>query len=164
MNPGQDAENIMENPDMKKETALLDAVKSGLAEGARVVAELNCSLKSCADNLRIGQSAQVMAELTQAIGNLALLSEFIGELRRGLQRLRVTVDVFPAWNDARDVFQGMVSALESRDWVTLSDMIEYELSPMLEETQKCASDLAERLGIRASLRVPAEGHQSRSTI
>jgi hypothetical protein len=105
-----------------------------------------------------------MAELTQAIGNLALLSEFIGELRRGLQRLRVTVDVFPAWNDARDVFQGMVSALESRDWVTLSDMIEYELSPMLEETQKCASDLAERLGIRASLRVPAEGHQSRSTI
>jgi hypothetical protein len=58
----------------------------------------------------------------------------------------------------------MVSALENRDWVTLSDMIQYELCPMLEETQKSASDMADKLGAGAMLRVPAENHQSRSTI
>lgn len=153
----------MENPDITKETALLDAVRNGLAEGAGVVAELKNSLKSCSDNLRIGQSAQALGELTQAIGNLALLSEFIGELERGLKGLRVTGDVFPAWNDAREAFQGMVSALENRDWVVLSDMIQYELCPMLEETQKCASDLAEKLGTGAAPHIPAGGHRSRST-
>ena len=50
-----------------------------------------------------------------------------------------------SWDACAGTFKGVVDALERRDWILLSDLIEYELCPALDETEKEMVALRERL-------------------
>jgi hypothetical protein len=135
----------MENAIGIKETDVLAAVRAGLEEAPATVRQLGGSLERCAAELRLGQPSAALAALTSAIGNLAVLAEFIVELRKGLETLGVNESGLKSWDGCRDAFREIVNALEKRDWVFLSDLIEYELCPALEQTGNGMSCLAERL-------------------
>lgn len=124
---------------------VLDAIRAGLAESPQIVNLIAASLRSCAGGLRLGQSGPALDTLGQAVGNLALLAELVTSLRNGLARLNLDSAPIASWHSCTETFRGVVEALERRDWVLLSDLIDYELCPMLEETQKEMAALRERL-------------------
>ncbi|GEM_PF-3374717 len=156
----------MDNDKTTRESELLDAVEKGLAEGAGVAAELRDSLLRSVDEIRLGGpgQGQAMARFTQALENLTLMTDLVRELRKGLHCLGIEANPFSAWDHAGEGLAAMVSALENRDWILLADTIQYELCPLLEETEKRAGATARMLARWHAAGGPAAGHQSRSTI
>ena len=138
--------DMMETAGGAEATDMLNAVRKALAEGSESVKALECTFKRCAGGLRLGEPSQTLGELTDAIGNLALLAELVGQLRSGLLVLRVEGTPFSRWQASAEAFQGMVTALEGKDWVFLSDLLEYEICPLMQETEKEMSLLSEQLG------------------
>jgi len=126
-------------------SAILAAIRAGLAESPETVNLIAASLRSCAGGLRLGQSGRALETLGQAVGNLTLLAELVSGLRSGLARLNLDSAPLASWDSCAEIFKGVVDALERRDWVLLSDLIEYELCPTLEETEREMTALRERL-------------------
>lgn len=149
-----------------KEWELLDAVERGLVEGACAALELRNSLSQSVDEIRLGGpvQGQAMARFTQALENLTLMTNLIRELRKGLHCLGIEANPFAAWDHAGEGLAAMVSALENRDWILVADTIQYELCPLLEETEKGAGATARMLAEAHAAGHAAADHQSRSTM
>lgn len=128
-------------------TEVLAVVRKALAEGSANVKALECAFRRCASSLRVGESSQTLGELTDAMTNLALLTELVGQLRNGLLVLKVEGAPFSRWqaSSSAEVFQGVVAALEGKDWVFLADLLEYEICPLMLETHEEMSLMSERL-------------------
>lgn len=156
----------MEHDKIARESELREAVERGLAEGACAALELRNSLLQSVDEIRLGGpgQGQAMARFTQALENLTLMTDLVRELRKGLRCLGIEANPFSAWDRAGEGLAAMVSALENRDWIFLADTIQYELCPLLEETEKRAGATARMLAEAHAAGGPAAGHQSRSTI
>jgi len=137
--------NTVENAHDTRLAELSAVVRHALTEGAGTLEHLQEALRQCAESLRLGDPGGTATDLREVIGHLVILSEFIDQVRKGLRALQVDGTPFEAWSRSVDVFQQMVSAMESRDWVTLSDLIEYELHPRLDETRHEMLALTARL-------------------
>jgi hypothetical protein len=124
---------------------VLTAIRNGLAEGPQTVNLIAATLRDCAAGLRLCPSAHALERLGEAVGNLALLAELVSGLRSGLALLNLDSAPLTGWDSCAATFTGVVDALERRDWVLLSDLIEYELCPTLDETERGMSALHERL-------------------
>jgi hypothetical protein len=120
----------------QEQVAILDTVCQALVRGAESAEALEKTLKRCAANLRVGQSSEVLGELTDAIANLALITELVGQLRRGLLASNMEGAPLSRWQTpaSAQAFQEIVTALEAGDWVFLSDLLEYEICPLVTET------------------------------
>ncbi|VAX29992.1 hypothetical protein MNBD_NITROSPIRAE03-721 [hydrothermal vent metagenome] len=143
-------EKIMGNDDMKKDVELVKAVQKGITETGEIVTEIGDRLLDCVNLLRTEQSERVFMALSEEIKNLNQLMDFIREVRKGVEHLRlkgydISMEPFVCWDNSLDVFREMLSAFESRDWVTLSDLIQYELPPLFEEGKKGLFEIKERL-------------------
>lgn len=156
----------MEHDNIPRESELLDAVERGLADGACAALELRNSLLQSVDAIRLGASGQgqVMARFARALESLTLMTDLVRELRKGLRCLGIEANPFSAWDRAGEGLAAMVSALENRDWIFLADTIQYELCPLLEETEKSAGATARMLAGSRAADHSAAGHQSRSTM
>ncbi len=71
-------------------------------------------------------------------------------MKKGVEHLRskgydISMEAFACWDNSLGIFREMLSAFETRDWVTLSDLIQYELPPLFEEGKKGLSEISERL-------------------
>ena len=77
--------------------------------------------------------------------NLSDLMDFVRELRNGLEQSEISSESLSSWNKSVDIFKEMLSAFEGKDWITLADLIEYELNPLLLEGKNGLSELNGRL-------------------
>jgi len=140
----------MEDDDMKRDAELVKAIQKGITEADEIVTEIGDKLLDCVNLLRTEQSDRVFKELSEGIKNLNHLMDFIREVKKGIEHLRlkgydISMEPFACWDNSLDIFREMLSAFENRDWVTLSDLIQYELPPLFEEGKKGLSEITERL-------------------
>jgi hypothetical protein len=98
--------------------------------------------------LRLEEDETVFVNLTQNINELQYFLEFIKELKRGIDHLKrddLPPDPMLSDGSALNLFKDMYTAFESRDWIMLSDLIEYELSPLLLKEDEWLGTLDEKL-------------------
>lgn len=131
-------------PDNKREE-----LTAALREGIRIVPEnisvINERLIECANLLRVEQSEKVFNDLTVLIDNMSHLMELIGEIKGGLDLLGNPTDRLQCWDKLLPVFKDMVSAFDGKDWVTVADLIQYELNPLLDEGSEGLRKTSEEL-------------------
>ncbi|NOZ26202.1 MAG: hypothetical protein GXO94_08965 [Nitrospirae bacterium] len=140
----------MQNSEVKRDIELVGAIQKGIAETDGVVTEIGEKLLDCVNLLRTEQSDDVFMALSEGIKNLDYLMEFVREVRKGVEHLRlrgydISMEPFACWDDSLDIFKEMLSAFESKDWVTLSDLIQYELPQILGEGRQGLSAIRDRL-------------------
>ncbi len=121
-----------------REAELKEAIMKSLDDIPEIIDELDGSLGKTAAALRIGQNEEVFGRLSQGLDGLKYLVQYIGELTNGLKHLEgcgqeVPVDGISCWERSAGLFKEMLASFESEDWVSVSDMIEYEIRPLLKE-------------------------------
>jgi len=110
--------------------AIQDSIKDARSAAKRLAEAFTDNVQS----LRIEESERVFIDLIQNIQDLECFIDFIRELKEGLvyfDGFGLPSDPILSQNSGLNLFQEMYSALESRDWIMLSDLVEYELSPLL---------------------------------
>jgi hypothetical protein len=99
-------------------------------------------------SLRIEENDSVFENLTHSIEQLQHFMEFVNELKIGISHFDsfgLPEDPISDGSAGIKLFQEMNSAFESKDWIMLSDLIEYELSPMLLKEDAWLGNLDEKL-------------------
>ena len=132
----------------ERKTELVNAMKNGITDAIGITEQIGDKLLDCSHLFRVEHSEDVFNDLSEGINNLSDLVDFIRELKRSMGTLKGHTSVEPflsPWNRSLEVFQEMLSAFESKDWVTLSDIIQYELHPLLVEGGRGLSELSESL-------------------
>lgn len=133
-----------------RDMELMDSIRKSVAGAAGIVKEIGDSLFETASLLRIEQSEQVFISLSEGMNNLNHLMDFIRELKSGIEHLRlkgvdISIEPLLVWDNFLDVFREMLSAFESQDWITLADLIQYEIKPLLTDGENGLADLQKNL-------------------
>lgn len=135
--------------EMKKtEKDLLEVLRRGVSESVDIVEEIYKGLKECSSAMRVEQTDTAFSALSQGFTNLNHLIQFLGEVKKGvacLQGFDIPERPFSCWENSLTLFNEMHSSFKNRDWVTLADLIEYELDPLLQEGREGLIELRERL-------------------
>ena len=131
--------------DVKKKEELLTAINDGIISTCEIIGQISGRLMDCANFLRIEQTERVFNDISVLMDNLSDLMDFVRELRNGLEQSEISSESLSSWNKSVDIFKEMLSAFEGKDWITLADLIEYELNPLLLEGKNGLSELNERL-------------------
>jgi len=124
--------NLIENSTEKNE--LLNAIRSSIGDARDSVQKLENVFKSNVKSLRVEESEEVFQNLSQNIHDLQYFIEFINELKNAatcFDNFNLPADPISSENMGMNLFNEMANAFMSSDWIMLSDLIEYELSPML---------------------------------
>jgi hypothetical protein len=127
---------------------LLAAIKNSIGDARQVITELAAVFTERIQPLRMEESESVFNDLTQNINDLQGLLEFLYELRRGMHYFEdfgLPEDPISSGNEGLNLFKEMLESMESRDWIMLADLIEYELSPLLIREEEWLGRLDERL-------------------
>ena len=98
--------------------------------------------------LRLEESERVFLNLSQNIQELDCFIDFITKLKEGMryyENFGLMADPLLSQNTGLVIFREMHSALESKDWIMLADLIEYELSPLLIREDEWLGDLNEKI-------------------
>lgn len=115
---------------------LVDAIYNGIVATQEMVAEIGENMVECANTLRIGRSEAVFTDLSACFDDLASLIDFVGSLKAGLDELSGGGgwnSKLLCWEKTLAIFEEMHASFEREDWITLADMIEYELLPLLQD-------------------------------
>lgn len=137
--------------ELKKEVErpeIFNAIRNSIADArfsARKLAEV---FTENIQPLRMEESEKVFVDLTQNIQDLDCFLEFIMQLREGMRyfdEFGLPSDPISANDAGLSLFREMHSALESKDWIMLSDLIEYELSPLLLKQDEWLGSLNEKI-------------------
>lgn len=131
----------------EKREGLLTAIKDGVINTCEVIDQICSNLMDCANFLRVEPGEKVFNNLSGLMDNLSDLMEFIRELKGSLEKLEISWETSSSWDRSLDIFKDMLSAFENKDWITLSDLIQYELVPLLNEGNKGLSELKDKLPI-----------------
>lgn len=131
--------------DVKKKEELLTAVNNGIVSTCESIGQISSRLMECANVLRIEQTEKVFNDISVLMDNLTALMDFVIDLRNGLEQLEISQVSLTSWTKSIDIFKEMLSASERKDWITLADLIEYELNPLLQEGKNGLSELSKRL-------------------
>ncbi|MDX9714337.1 MAG: hypothetical protein RBT37_02800 [Dissulfurispiraceae bacterium] len=120
------------NDELKK--VLLKEINSAM----EVLRQITEGFTDCANSLRVEQNERVFTQLSELIKNLNLFVDFIKELKTGIDHLNASGCALPVeplihWDKSLELFKNMLESFEGSDWVTLCDLIQYELIPMLTE-------------------------------
>jgi len=135
-----------DNRDME----IVSSIKKSVIEVTGIVKEIGDSLSEAASLLKIEQSEQVFRSLSDGMDNLNHLMDFVRELKSGIEHLRlkgydISIEPLLIWDNFLDVFREMLSAFESQDWITLADLIQYEIKPLLADGENSLADLQKNL-------------------
>ena len=136
--------NLMENNTAKNE--LLSAIKNSIGDARDSVQKLENVFKTNVTSLRIEESEEVFQNLSQNIHDLQYFIEFINELKNAatcFDNFNLPADPISSENIGMNLFNEMANAFMSNDWIMLSDLIEYELSPMLLQEDEWLGELGE---------------------
>jgi len=127
---------------------LLAVIKNCIGDARQVVKELAQVFAERIQPLRLEESENVFNDLTQNIYDLQGLMEFISELKDGMHYYKgfgLPSDPISSNHNGLNLFNEMLTSMESRDWIMLADLIEYELSPLLMKEDEWLGKLDEKL-------------------
>lgn len=122
-----------------RQVELQGKIREGIEAALSVVGEIDAGLLDCSKRLRLDPSSETLSALSLGIGNLGDLVDLVQEIRKGVDHLEsrpVPADAFASLEKSGDLFREMQAALERKDWVSLADLIQYEISPILGEGKK----------------------------
>jgi hypothetical protein len=128
--------------------AILEVIRNSLDDACDTVKALEESFRENVKTLRIESSEYVFTNLMQNIRDLQFLLEFLGELRAGMVHFEdfgIGDDPIIADGAGVKLFSEMNSAFAAGDWVALSDIIEYELTGLLQKEEAWLRELQERV-------------------
>jgi len=137
--------------DLKKEIEqpeLFNAIRNSIPDARFSAKKLSEVFTENIQPLRMEESENVFLDLTKNIEDLDCFVGFIAELRDGMRYFDgfgLPPDPLSLQGAGLNLFQDMRSALESRDWIMLSDLIEYELSPLLLKQDEWLGSLNEKI-------------------
>ncbi|MBI5681945.1 MAG: hypothetical protein HZC45_02050 [Deltaproteobacteria bacterium] len=136
--------------DNAKDKDVIDAMKKGVGDTIGMIDEICERLKDCSNLLRIEQGKEVFNSLSQGIENIKSLLDLINELNIGIGYLStsgysISKEIFSNLDKTKGVFNEMLSAFEGKDWITVADIMEYEINPILLEIKKGLDTLNDRL-------------------
>lgn len=137
--------------DMRKnleKPEVFHAVKNSIRDARESIKKLAAFFTDTVRHMRVEESEDVFQSLVRNIGDLECFVEFMGELRGALTYyggFGMPPDPLSSPGAGINLFQEMHGSLESRDWVLLSDLIEYELCPVLMQEDAWLGDLDERM-------------------
>ncbi|MCC7202939.1 MAG: hypothetical protein IT393_09810 [Nitrospirae bacterium] len=134
--------------DVKKREELLTAINDGIVSTCEIIGQISGRLIDCANFLRMEQNEKVFNEITALMDNLSDLMDFIRELKNGLGQFEISPESLSSWDKSVDIFKEMLPVFEGKDWITLADLIEYELNPLLLEGKNGLSELKQRLVVK----------------
>jgi hypothetical protein len=138
------------NESIKKENEeeLLRVIKGSIGDARLTLQELAQTFRDNVQMLRVEESEGVFLRLLQNIRDLQYLMNFMGELREGIRffnEFGLPADPIKHQETGVKLFREMNSAFETNDWIILSDLIEYELSPLLVEEDEWLGMLDKKL-------------------
>lgn len=128
----------MQNDD-PRQVELLSRIREGVESALSVVGEIDGRLLDCSKRLRVDPSGEAFTALSTGLTNLGDLIDLVKEIGNGAAHLAsrpLPADAFASLEKSVSLFQGMQEALEGKDWITLADLIQYELSPLLGQGEK----------------------------
>ncbi|RJR21624.1 MAG: hypothetical protein C4581_01920 [Nitrospiraceae bacterium] len=137
--------------DLKKEIEkpeLFNAIRNSIPDARYSAKKLAEVFTENIQPLRMEESESVFNNLTQNIQDLDCFLGFITELREGMRFFNgfgLPPDPVSLQDSGLNLFQEMHSAMESKDWIMLSDLIEYELSPLLLKQDEWLGSLNEKI-------------------
>lgn len=134
--------------DDPRQMELLARIREGIDNALAVVGEIDGRLLTCANRLRVDPSDDTFTALSLEISNLDAFVALVQEIRNGLAHLAsrpVSPAAFASLEKSLSLFQQMQAAMEGKDWVTLADLIQYELSPLLADGEKDLSGIRDLL-------------------
>lgn len=134
--------------DEVKNPALLKVIKDCIADGRDTLQKLARTFKENVLQLRLEQTESMLNQLTLSIEDLQNVMEFIEKLREGMQFFKdfgLPVDPITHQGKGIDLFKEINTSIETRDWIMLSDLIEYELAPLLMQEDEWFGSLEEKL-------------------
>lgn len=131
-----------------RQMELLARIREGIDNALAVVGEIDRRLLTCSNRLRVDPSDDTFTALSLEISNLDALVALVQEIKNGVAHLAsrpVPTDAFGSLEKSLSLFQQMLAAMEGKDWVTLADLIQYELSPLLADGAKDLSGIRDLL-------------------
>jgi hypothetical protein len=134
--------------DDPRQGELLAKLLEGVDGALGTVEEIDKRLVACSKLLRVGNDAEVFTALSSGISNLGDLFDLVREIKNGVSVLKsrsIPAEAFVSWEKSVDLFREMLAAFEGKDWITLADLIQYEISPLLAEGGKDLSRVREML-------------------
>jgi hypothetical protein len=134
--------------DDPRQTELLATIREGVENALAVVGEIDRRLLACSNRLRVDPSDDTFTALSSEISNLDAFVALVQEIGNGVAHLAsrpVPADAFAALEKSLPLFQQMQAAMEGKDWVTLADLIQYELSPLLADGARDLSAIRDLL-------------------
>jgi hypothetical protein len=127
---------------------VLGAIKNSISDARQVVKELADVLSARIQPLRLEESEAVFNDLTQNICDLQGLMEFLSELKDGMhyfEEFGLPSDPISSNEVGLNLFRELLTSMESKDWIMVADLIEYELSPLLIKEEEWLGKLDEKL-------------------
>lgn len=137
--------------DLKKEIEkpeLFNAIRNSITDARYSAKKLAEVFTENIQPLRMEESEKVFVDLSQNIQDLDCFLEFITQLGEGMRYFDgfgLPPDPISSQGAGLNLFKEMHSALESKDWIMLSDLIEYELSPLLLKQDEWLGSLNEKI-------------------
>jgi len=127
---------------------LLAAIKNSISDARQVVKELAEVFAERIQPLRLEESESVFNDLTQNICDLQGFMEFLTELKDGMDYFEgfgLPSDPISSNEEGLKLFKEILASMESKDWIMVADLIEYELSPLLIQEEEWLGKLDEKL-------------------
>ncbi len=125
--------------DDPRQVELQSRILEGIEAAISVVGEIDAGLLDCSKRLRLDPSNETFTMLSAGVTNLGDLIALVQEVRKGVDHMEsrpVPADAFASLEKSVDLFREMNAAMERKDWISLADLIQYELSPVLGEGKK----------------------------
>jgi len=129
-------------------SALLKVINDSLADARDTVQKLAQLFNDNVRQLRLEESENALNQLTQNIVDLQYVMEFIEKLREGMKFFKyfgLPSDPITHQDTGMNLFKEINSAIEAKDWIMLSDLIEYELAPLLIKEDVWIGTIEEKL-------------------
>lgn len=130
---------------------LKDALKKSLSEAQEIIKQIRDELMKLSHLLRIEQTDKTFIDLSESFRNFSCLMDYINVLREGITYLKdpnISIEPLLCWDRSISVLKEMLTAFENKDWITLSDLIQYEISPLLIEGEKGLFNLKGSFGVK----------------
>jgi hypothetical protein len=137
--------------ELKKEIErpeLFNAIRNSITDARFSAKKLAEVFTDNIQPLRMEESENVFVNLSQNIQELDCFMGFMAELREGMRffdGFGLPPDPISSQGAGMNLFQEMNSSLASKDWIMLSDLIEYELSPLLLREDEWLGSLSDKI-------------------
>ncbi len=129
---------------------LIKTLKGGLEEVIDLLQPISDGLMNTMNTLRTEETEDVFRNLSNWLKALDSVYRFAFEMKRGLEQLssmgiKVETNRLDFLLESKNILEDMLGAFEANDWVTVCDLIEYEIVPMLSKSKDALESIKDEL-------------------